>query len=529
MRKRIAAIEPQRHGLNVMRVSLRKLSLVAASLALVVGLATTIRLAFQHAGFNEDDFFQLAFINEAFPHFFVQFVRLDQHPPFHFLQLKVWALVSDSDSWLLANSVVWHLVSCLTIFLVGRAWLGTPAACLAVAMFALTPQVVTASTSLRMYAMIPALAVGLWWAQVRVIEGRWKGTCAWLAMAGLELALAYAHAIAFYFVFWIVVAGVAHAWSTGVPINRWRVWLAAQGVLGVLMLPLPILAVARAGMGGAGADSGNADPGTVMEHWGGMVAGWGIQPDWALALGFAFFAAALAGALANRATKTVGILLLVAPYTVAAIVSLLFAPMFKTPVYSAMLVPFACLCLAGFIMSLSPVRSVVASGVMLSAMLFAVTPAVQQLTDRVSPYEELSQYLNATVKAGDVVVIPKPYLYWAIMRYSVGPRWGSTLEVLPPPNEKWLRLFSRIGEDRSRALKLYPKTNEILKDGVRYVIGEPTQLPEKDVANVWLVQRNRDAMELSLGAGFLSRGVVFQLGRPESGQIIRYERALIVP
>jgi hypothetical protein len=77
-----------------------------AAAALLWGAAVAVRMALLRTGFSEDEFFQLSFVNEPLPTFFTQFVRLDQHPFFHFLQLKLWGLVSHADGWMAANSML---------------------------------------------------------------------------------------------------------------------------------------------------------------------------------------------------------------------------------------------------------------------------------------------------------------------------------------------------------------------------------------------------------------------------------------
>ena len=145
---------------------------IVAGAALLIGFAATLRVFLLKDGFGEDEFFQIAFINESIPYFFVQIARLDQHPPFHFLQLKMWAEFFSSDSGLLFNSIAWHGISCATIFWVGRAWLGVTAGLIAAALYALVPQVVSASVELRFYSMIPTLAVGAWWINTKLLNNQ---------------------------------------------------------------------------------------------------------------------------------------------------------------------------------------------------------------------------------------------------------------------------------------------------------------------------------------------------------------------
>jgi len=493
---------------------------------LLVGLAASLQGFLNFNGFWEDEFFQVAFLNEPLPYFFIEVLRLDQHPPFHFLQLKLWALFFDSDRGLMLNSLAWHLVSCLVIFRVGRAWLGSPAAWLAVGLFALSPQVASASVNLRMYAMVPALAVASWWLQLRLLTQAERRWWPWLGLGLLELALGYSHAIAVYFVMWISIAAAVQAWREAPQALPWKRWFAVQSVTAVLLLPLVIAAVVRIRMPGQSDAGGNNDPGDIVTHLGGMVAGWGIASPFVLYLGFAVFLAAILLGVWHRRTRVLALSLLVGPYAFAALVALFVAPLFKTPVYSAMLVPFACMALGAGLEALARHRIVgaVPALAFVAALALVVFPSSGQLLARVSPYQPLALEIKRRVQPGDVVVVAKPYLYWAVLRYAVGPDWGSPLEILPPLNENWQRMIAKIGPERARMLKLVPKTNRVEHEGVSYVIGEDVLAESEKARRVWLVERVRYPMPIKLAEGFADKGVVFEHGDRETTQLRLYAR-----
>lgn len=501
--------------------------LKAASVAaLLFGLAVSVLFLLRRDGFGEDEFFQLTFVNEPLPRFFVLFLRLDQHPFFHFLQLKLWALVSEADGWMLANSLAWHLLSCGVIFLVGRAWQGARAGLLAAALYVLLPQVVGASITLRMYAMIPALAVGAWWLNVALLSGRERRAWAWWAAALVQLALAYSHAIGFYFLFFIVVSAALQVAMERPPQAAWKRWLAAEAAVALLALPLPLLAAARILMASqAGADAGgNSDPGGLVDHFGGMVMGWGLHWPALRAAGAALLVAAIGLGLWQRSTRALAAGLLVGPYAAAFVIGLVLAPMFKTPVYSAMVVPFACLVLATGLLALG--RLAVALPVLLlAALAAAVVPASRQINDVQSPYRAVGQALAERVQPGDVVVVPKPYVYWATLRYAVAPDWGQPLAVLPALNDSWLRLTRKLGPTLTDVLGLMPSTQQVDHGGVAYVIGEDARAPSQKAERVWFVRRIRYPEEPQLAEGFGAARTVLEAGRPETMQILLYERS----
>ncbi|MBK1682260.1 hypothetical protein [Rhodoferax fermentans] len=494
------------------------------ALALLVGLAAVLTSFSQWNGFWEDEIFQVAFLNEQLPYFFVEIARLDQHPPFHFLQLKFWALFFSSDKGLLLNSIAWHLVSCLVIFGVGHQWLGTTAALMAVAFFTLAPQVASAAVNLRMYAMIPALALGSWWLNQRALVGTDKRLWPWFAMLFVQLALGYSHAIAIYFVAWIALAAAVQVYAEHGRAAAWKRWFITQAVAAILLLPLVVSVVFRLGMAGQAESGGNNDDGSVITHLGGMVAGWGMNWPPGKPLGAILFVLAVGLGLWHARTRWVSLFLLVGPYAAAAIVGLFFAPMFKTPVYSAMLMPFACLALAGGGQGLRRPLRVWSTVAVLVPMTVAIFPAMAHLTTRISPYQPVAAALVALAQPGDVVVIPKPYLYWAVMRYAVKPEWGSPLRVLPPLSDSWQRLVQKLGPQLTDALKLQPETNQIVDRGITYVIGRDATAATTNAKRVWLVKRVRYPELAQLADGFVDRGVISQVGIPESTQLILFEK-----
>ncbi len=496
-----------------------------AVLALLVGLAAAVYGFVVRNGFNEDEFFQLTFVHEPLSSFLLLFLRLDQHPPFHFLQLIPWAAISENDRWMLANSLLWHGISCAVIWAVGRAWLGTTAGWLAAALFALMPQAISASNTLRFYAMIPALAVLAWWLQVWLLSDRQRPSRWWWALVAVQLALGYSHAIAFYFVFWIALAAaLQQALGERTP-APWRRWFAMQTITLLLLVPQVLLTAGRAYMArGAGGGDGNQDPGGLIDHFGGMTAGWGMQWSEARLAGALLFALALLLGLRERRTRWLALVMLVGPYGGSLLIGLVLAPMFKTPVYSAMLLPFACLSLAGGVLALGQRAGSWAAAAVLVAMAAFVFPATTHLNRGVSPYVPMAAELKRVLRPGDVVVVPKLYLYWATLRYAVQPDWGAPLAVLPEPSGSWQSLAKRLGPAWTERLRLLPRSHRIEHQGITYVVGEDARRESAAAQRVWVLERKQYPSQVQLDPGLQPRGVVYRVGQPELLELQLHER-----
>lgn len=484
-----------------------KLLMVFAATAIFIGLVASIDAFQSIPGFWEDEFYQVTFANEPFSKFIFAVARLDVHPFFHYLQLKVWAEIFPSDKGLLANSLFWHFISCGVIFYVGRAWRGVLVGLLAVAFYTLIPQVVWASATLRMYTLIPALAVGTWWLNVRALSKESVSKTQWLVILAIELALAYSHAIAFFFVPWIALAAAMQVRETHRNEAPWRQWLILQGSVGLLLLPLALMAAFRTGIPGNRAPEEN-----IVFVMGAMLAGWGMKSLLIRGVAAAFYGAVVFFGLRDKLNRPLTLWLLLGPLVAGLAITFLVAPMFKVPVYASMLMPFMALVLASALARLQGVVRYWLSVLFLVVLAMAVFPATEMLfKDRTTnPWALVANEVKARAVPGDVVVIPKAYEYWAVLRYAAGPRWGAPSEVLPVPNERWVSLMNRLGPTLSNFLGLLPKTNRIESAGITYVIGEEAVAETQSAPHVWVIHTRSYALPVKLAEGFGKSALVWQ-------------------
>jgi hypothetical protein len=481
--------------------------MVFAAIAFFVGLAASINAFQSIPGFWEDEFYQVTFANEPFSKFVFAVARLDVHPFFHYLQLKFWAEFFPSDKGLLANSLFWHFVSCCVIFYVGSAWRSLMVGLLAVAFYVLVPQVVWASATLRMYTLIPALAVSAWWLNVRVLTKKSVSNKEWLGILAIELALAYSHAIAFFFVPWIALAAVMQVFDSRRNQVPWRQWFILQGIVGLLLLPLAIMAAFRTGIPGNRAPVDN-----IVFVMGAMLAGWGMKSLLIRGVAAAFYGAVVILGLRDKSNRPLTIWLLLGPLVAGLTITFLVAPMFKVPVYASILMPFMALVLASALVQLHGVVRYWLSVSLLVVLTLAVFPTTEMLfKDRTTnPWELVAQEVKARTVPGDVVIIPKAYEYWAVLRYAVGLKWGAPSEVLPAPNERWIKLVNRLGPALSDFLGLLPKTNQIESAGVTYVIGEEAVVETRGASHVWVINSRSYTVPVSVADGYGKSVLVWQ-------------------
>jgi hypothetical protein len=358
-----------------------------------------------------------------------------------------------------------------------------------------------------MYTLIPALAVGVWWLNIRALSKEHVSKWEWLGIGAIEFALAYSHAIAFFFVPWIALAAAMQVWDARPNRVLWRQWLILHGIVGILLLPLALMAAFRTGIPGNRAPEEN-----IVFVMGAMLAGWGMKSLLIRGAAAVFYGAVVILGLRDKTDRPLTFWLLLGPLVVGLAITFLVAPMFKVPVYASILLPFMALVLASALARLQGMIRFWLSMSVLVLLAMAVFPTTEMLfKDRTTnPWKLVANEVKARAVPGDVVVIPKAYEYWAVLRYAVGSRWGAPSEVLPAPNERWMNLMNRLGPTLSNFLGLLPKTNRIESAGVAYVIGEEAIAETQGAARVWVVNSRSYTVPVSVAEGYGKSVLIWQ-------------------
>ena len=497
-------------------------------IAIAVGIAASLGYFLHRGSLWEDELIAITHENQPLPLFFIEVLRNDIHPPLYFLQLDAWlALGPATDRWALGNSLLWAAIGLATMFHVARTLHGVRAAWVATALLAVLPSFIWSAATLRMYAALPACVLFVYYANRRWFDTR---SGSWLAVAFVaELLTAYLHAVEFYFVAFILLGALTEAMAAGkmrIPSLRFtrsvRMWLVVQVLFGVCVLPLAASALLR------GSDA--AAPGSaaaLLTVGGSLIAGWKASGLlWARVFGTVIFVTLLAIALIERTGRWRTLSIPVAALLVATVIGLAFKPIYKQPVFAANLLPFVVLGAAA-----AAARTRFALVLALTAVVALAAAAFPLAARQAQPeaYAAAARSVRDGVAAGDVVVVPNVSVFWGIARYAIGPSWGRPLEVLPPPNEEWSRLFGRIasmlGPDAPRRLGLVPDRNFVEHDGVRYVLGTDVAAATRDARHVWLVTRDRYEVDVRLDPRFRPSEVVAP-GSFGDGELLvrRYDR-----
>lgn len=487
---------------------------------IIISCLVSIFWWWSRQGFWEDEIIAITHANQPFPLFFIEMLRNDVHPPLYFFQLKLWQeLGFHSDRAILANSLFWSVVSLVALFYMTKAVYGAKAAWYATSIYASFPIFAYSANNLRMYCMVPAMVMLVWYANHRWFK---SASNRWLVIALLsELALAYLHAIEFYFVAFVVAAPLAETLfqrrgeapacksANNIAIGKWLLWQAAAATA---MLPLMGSAVLR------GSDAVAPSLGlSILLEPGALVAGWAPSSFLSLRVaGLIIFCLLAALALREPLSRIRTIIIPIGALGVAIAISMLAKPMLKVPVFAANLLPFLALG-AGVGIALSTQPRVKGALYFCLALLSgaALPLAAYQLPS--AAYRDTGRYLAAKVQPGDVVVVPNVSVYWGVLRYAVGPSWGKPLEVMPlEPNPQWAGLTAKLGPSMTEALSLQPKTDTVTHNGVRYTIGQDARKATAGTKQVWVVQRDGYRVDVDLGGPFIRRS----MARVSDGELV---------
>lgn len=452
----------------------------------LIGVVAGLRHVLGRGSLWEDEVIAITHGLQPLPLFFVEVLRNDIHPFFYFLLLKGWALVSPaSDTWLLLSSWVLGLLTLWVLYHAVKPYFGRPAAWMSALLLAVLPFFTWASGNLRMYTLLPGLAVLIWYGNRKYLE---EGALKWWVLTLLiQLAHSYTHAISFYFAFFIVLAVLIRAVMSG-NTRHLKGWLCMQVAYLVLALPLVASALMRGteDLGTPGLGSLLQYPVEIFSLW---QPGTHAQPfpgAWVL---LALF---LCVALLCRPMRVEVVTIFMGAVLFAVLVSLgLSKTMFKQPVFAAHLLPFVVIPAAVVVAGWSRPWARHCAG-MVMVILAVGSYEWATRAPQLGQYDKAAAHLTTRAVPGDIVVAPDLSSYWGLVRYAVGPEWGRPLEVLPlVANPMWSRVQEKLGPNWTERLMLRPLTDHVSRDGVKYIMGEDVRAHSLTQSRrVWIFQKS---------------------------------------
>ncbi len=400
-------------------------------------------------------------------------LRFDPHPPVYYLQLHLWmALGGTSDLWLMLNPVAWSAAGVISTGWVARRLFGGSAGWFAAALYAVMAAPVYLAVQVRMYSMIPALAVWCFWLHRQSA----RGECGWRTAAGaciLEAAIAYSHGTGM-----LMLAGLyAYGLWESVRSGRLNLWMRWRLLSVLLVAPSLLLALLKWTSVGHPIRPDFAEIGRAL-LW--MLLNPSVhsrippgETQW-IALGWAAWLLWAWLAASSGASRVLALCCVVFPIAVQAAVSVWIRPVWY-PRNLSVVFPFFCLAAAGGF-GLGR-RAQVIAGCALAPILAGGTVTQQLAARKGDDFKPAAQLTRRLTRPGDLVVFyGHTYDWFCFSWYHRGPDWGDPLADYSsgratPRLRRWLDLTGTHG------LMFHGEVREWWSDGAR-VVTEYTAPPD---------------------------------------------------
>ncbi len=452
-------------------------------LALLLGVLAAAWSCLHREALFGDETIAITHSLQPLPHFFIQVIRNDIHPFFYFLLLKGWSsLAPDSDRWILLSSLFFSLCSLLCIYACTRAAYGKQTALWAAAIFAALPVFASGATNLRMYGLLPGLAVLCWFANRYFLAAPSLRTALLVLLA--QWCFAYSHAIGFYFTLFFALAALVEQ-RPRLTRKRFAGWVLVQllFVAGAAFLVASALIRGTEPMGAPDFSSLLIYPAELTMPWGTRGSG--------LYWGGAIFVSLLVLAATHPQGRRLALAVPVAGVCTAVVMGwLLQKSMFKPPVFGASLLPFLAIA-AAIAVSQSQSRLLQGLAVAIIAAAMYKNIGYATYTKQTNVLSNVGHYLVEHARPGDSVIIPNVSVFWGVMRYADKAQWGEPLTTMPlQNNDQWQALTNRLGPTLTAALKLQPESDSVMVNGIRYIVGTDATHYELSGGRVWMVFRH---------------------------------------
>jgi len=466
-----------------------------SSALLIISLGLFLRCtALGLDGLWMDEVFSASFANLNPLEIIIAVLRFDIHPPFYYLQLKLWSLPSVSDFWLLANSIAWSLGTLIIAAYGAYRLSGARAALLTAALLAVTGSEIYYATELRMYAMISCLTVIGWiradiWATQPT-----RSNAVWLV--GILGILAASHSSSFIPVSSVMMYALLNYWQR----FGWRSLLRTWGVvasIGVLLAPWLINASMRS-ISHTNIPSADA----VMQTLAGWALGYGTFPiphsiHLMAALIIVIFTV-LAFALGQQQVRMTLFSLVAWPAMLLALASFMIRPIWIDRAV-AFCAPFLAISVALFLSArYQTIKNAKASAwpficfISLCVLILGVIGWSQAASPRKMQYREAANLIKQENHEKLPIHVPVNVAFWGIARYLAGSDWGNllTIQDAADNSETWASIYRRLGTTWLTRLGLVPKTRELNTPYGTMWIGSSPIPDSVTTQGFWLVGDN---------------------------------------
>lgn len=352
-------------------------------------------------------------------------LRFDPHPPLYYLQLHAWmALGGTSDFWLMLNPLAWNALATAGTAWVARRLYGGAAAWFAAALYLVAAGSVYAATQVRMYSMLPALAIWGFWLHRLAARGE-SGRRTRAGAVAFDAAIAYSHGIGL-----LLLTGL---WAYGAWESRrsghLRSWLRWRLVSLAVLSPCVVFALLRRGWAQHPVRPDLLDIGRGL-RW--LVlnphsenAAHPADNAWVYAAAAVWLAWGWL-ALRDRTSRAVALLCVACPIAVSAAASYLIAPVW-VPRNFTLVLPFFCIAAAGGAWTTGGRPARLTACALLAALAAGSIPE-QFRAPKGDGFRPAAILARSITEPGDLLVFHGIFLDWFCFSwYHRGPNWGDPL------------------------------------------------------------------------------------------------------
>ncbi|MFH5925482.1 hypothetical protein [Roseomonas xinghualingensis] len=459
-------------------------------LALLIGaicLGSIIRLKINlDYGLWEDEIISVTHATQPLPHFFVQVIRNDIHPPLYFLQLHFWGWISHTDYWFKANSVFWGFATLASTWFIIRYTRNASLAWMATAFLAVLPTGLWMSQELRPYAWLSTLVIWAYFFALQIFSTEQTNLRKNLVLLLITWVIIYSHALGFLAVFFNGIFAITLLLRRNASQREFRQWALLYGLAAAASMPTIVSNLLH----DANLDD-PVSPTDILSWCSALITARDAQ-GWVWWAGVLTYTSIVACGLAVAHTRAVTTCFLVAPLVVAAVISVTLEPIFKSNFFGSLSAPFIAIVLAELCLITRPqIKRFVTAACLAGLLAIAATGWTKNSSP--TDFQHVALSIQPNIQPRDAIYTPQLSIFWGMAWYLAGPKWGSALAVANPPSAQWQRIYALLGPWLVDLLHLMPTTQVVdLPREARLIVGNDSvsQVVEGS-RRIWLITYHR--------------------------------------
>lgn len=472
--------------------SVRRIDVIAI-LAIVVGIALRLAQLWGDQRLWLDELFSVAVAESPLRDVILATLRYDTHPPLYYIQLHIWSWFGQSDLWFILNSVILSLVSIALMGMVVRRHHGTRAALWAAAFMAVLPLGVFFAENVRMYAWVAVLQILLWSVIEDGVRDGFRNRRRLVLIAILAVAVTMSHGLGFYLVFFLM-AYAAQACFIG-PGRRREIRLLVIAYLPAAMLSGWTLVIGSfrrtEGMEAFTFSGASRELALTLL---------GLEFPFPEVAGVVALAGVALLGLSVRAARPVMFWLVLLPWAILLVISLVIKPVFMYRTMGLFL-PFVAM---GLGLAIAQLHTTMRNHILAVAIVALCVASGVNYTLRFEKdgFRAIVAAIDEAAGPQALIVAPRNIDVWAITRYmppAVGAR--SALDLQPTVRGGMARMEARLEGSVLERWGFLGRVDHIRLGDRRLVTGTTPEALQ-DQNEVWLLNEPAGCAGLEAERGF---------------------------